>query len=65
MMYGQDIKKSSLKLTETEKSNVQNFNCGNEVINDYLKTKACDDPQTVTFIVKDQENDMVICYYLA
>lgn len=62
--YGNQINLSdAIKMTESQKDIVQTFNCGNEVINEYLKTKACDDPQTVTFIVKDQENDMVICYY--
>ena len=63
MIYGQDIKKEIIRFTAEEKDSVKNFNCGNEVINLYLKEKACDDPQTVTFIVKDKNNNMVICYY--
>ena len=63
MRYGQEIKKSSLRLTIEEKESVQSFNCGNEVINDYLKNKACDDTQAVTFIVKDMDSSEVICYY--
>lgn len=63
MIYGQDIKKEIIRFTAEEKDSVKNFNCGNEVINSYLKEKACDDPQTVTFIVKDKNNNMVICYY--
>ena len=63
MIYGQDIKKEIIRFTAEEKDSVKNFNCGNEVINSYLKEEACDDPQTVTFIVKDKNNNMVICYY--
>lgn len=63
-MYGSEVNLSDpVRMTEEQKTIVQDFNCGNEVINSYLKEKACDDPQTVTFIVKDKSNNKVICYY--
>ena len=37
MKYGKDIEKQTLLLTDKYKDFVQNFNCGNEVMNDYLK----------------------------
>ncbi|MBR6923228.1 MAG: hypothetical protein IKH50_01685 [Oscillospiraceae bacterium] len=63
MIYGQDITKETLRFTEEEKDTAQSFNCGNEVIDNYLKTKAYKDPQAVTFIVKDVNEDSLICYY--
>ena len=63
MIYGQDIKKEIIRFTAEEKDSVRNFNCGNEVINSYLKEEACDDPQTVTFIVKDMLDSLVVILY--
>lgn len=44
-MYGSEVNLSDpVRMTEEQKTIVQDFNCGNEVINSYLKEKACDDP---------------------
>lgn len=40
-MYGSEVNLSDpVRMTEEQKTMVQDFNCGNEVINSYLKEKA-------------------------
>lgn len=63
MKYGKDIEKQTLLLTEKYKDFVQSFNCGNEVMDNYLKDKAIDDPQATTFITIDVEDQTIIGYY--
>lgn len=63
MIYGNDITIKIIKYTENEKTIAQDFNCGNDVISNYLKEKAHDDPQAVTFIAVDNSNDSIIGYY--
>lgn len=55
--YGNSINLSDpIKMTKNEINLVKDFNCGNEVINEYLKSKAHNDPQAVTYIVTDNDN---------
>lgn len=62
--YGNSINLSDpIKMTKNEINLVKDFDCGNEVINEYLKSKSHCDPQTVTYIVIDNDNGSVICYY--
>lgn len=64
MRYGNEIKLSKpIKMSEELKINVQGFNCGNEIIDDYLKNRSFSDPQTVTFIIIDEDSNSVVCYY--
>ena len=37
MIYGEDILYNIIRFTDKDINLVQDFNCGNEVINDYLK----------------------------
>jgi hypothetical protein len=42
---------------------VQSFNCGNEVINEYLKKEAYMDTQATTFLIVSNSDRQVIAYY--
>lgn len=51
-LYGKDIKLSAGRLlTEQDLPMIQSFDCGNEVINNYLKEHATQDPQSTTFVM--------------
>ena len=63
MIYGKDIKTETMLLSEEHSNLIKNFNCGNEVMNDYLIEKANHDPQATTFITVDTNNNSVISYY--
>lgn len=63
MIFGKDINYSITRFAENYEQLVQSFDCGNEVINDYLKNKANSDTQATTFIITDNDNKRVICYY--
>lgn len=56
MIFGKDINYSITRFAENYEQLVQSFDCGNEVINDYLKNKANSDTQTTTFIITDNDN---------
>lgn len=60
-MYGKDIKNKHKPLSENDIT--KDFNCGNEIINNYLHSKALTDKKAKTFIVINTENNEVICYY--
>ena len=63
-VYGENIKLSVSKLlAEEDKAIVQSFDCGNEVINSYLKKYAYQDPQSATFVIYDLEKNFVVSYY--
>jgi len=63
MIYAKDIDNTPILLTKDNISLVRNFNCGNKVINEYLKFKALEDTQATTFIVLDDNSNDIICYY--
>ena len=63
-VYGKNVKLSVSKLlAEEDKVIVQSFDCGNEVINSYLKEYAYQDPQSATFVIYDLEKNFVVSYY--
>lgn len=63
-IYGENIKLSTPKLlTKDDISLIKSFDCGNEVINDYLKEHAYNDPQSATFVIYDTEVNQAISYY--
>jgi hypothetical protein len=63
-MYGEEINLSNrIRMTAELKSLAQDFDCGNEVMNRYLKEQSFDDSKATTFIIKDNDTDAVICYY--
>lgn len=62
-MYGKDVKNKREPLTKDNIDCVKSFNCGNEVINLYLREEALDDTKAKTFIVVDTELNKIICYY--
>ncbi|MDE5768189.1 MAG: hypothetical protein K2H82_02270 [Oscillospiraceae bacterium] len=63
-VYGENIKLSMGKLlAEEDKIIIQSFDCGNEVINSYLKEHADQDPQSTTFVIYDLEKNLVVSYY--
>lgn len=63
MIHGKDILYNILRFTDKDISLVQDFNCGNEVINDYLKEEACNDTKATTFIIVNNDNNQIIAYY--
>lgn len=63
MFYGKDINNEPILLTKDYITLVQKFNCGNEVINNYLKNNAYNDSKATTFIVLDTKLNEIICYY--
>lgn len=63
MLYGEDIKNKPKLLTSSDIDLVKDFDCGNQVINDYLKQEALKDTKATTFIVVNTETNEVICYY--
>lgn len=63
-LYGENIKLSNSKLlSQDDIDKTKDFNCGNEVINNYLKEQAYNDPKATTFIIYDTENNHIISYY--
>ena len=63
-MYGNQIEiDEPIKVSVESLPFTETFDCGNEVINDYLKMKAKDDTQTVAFMLMDKKNQSVIGYY--
>lgn len=46
------------KLSYLHTSIIQNFICGNGVLDDYLKQKALDDPDSVTYVVVNDKQCM-------
>lgn len=63
MIYGEDILYNIIRFTDKDINLVQDFNCGNEVINDYLKEEACNDTKATTFIIVNNANSQIIAYY--
>lgn len=64
MTYGESLNISErIKMTEKLKASVQDFDCGNEEINKYLKEKSFDDSKATTFIIKNNDDGSIICYY--
>lgn len=63
MIYGKDIFYNIISFTPKEVQLVQNFNCGNDVINSYLKEEASCDTKATTFIIVNNDNNQVIAYY--
>lgn len=62
--YGNEYNISkSIIVTEEMKESIQDFDCGNEALNSYLKEKSYNDPRAVTFVIKDKDSDKIVCYY--
>lgn len=57
--YGEEVNYTIEKLTEKNKSYTDNFDCGNEEINNYLKDKAIEDDIGLTYLVIDKFNTVV------
>lgn len=63
-LYGNQIAiELPVKVGKENNAYIQSFNCGNEVMNEYLKYQAEDDAQAVTFILIDQTARAIIGYY--
>lgn len=65
MLYGKDIKFDIHKLEEQHSSIIQNFNCGNDEIDKYLKYKALGDIEngnSLTKVAIGKDNE-IIAYY--
>lgn len=62
-MFGKDIEFETIQFTKQVKDLAKDFNCGNEVLNEYLQKTACDDTQAVTFVIRDTKNNNIMCYY--
>ena len=63
-LYGNQIAiELPVKVGKENNAYIQSFNCGNEVMNEYLKYQAEDDAQAVTFILIDQTARAIIVYY--
>ena len=63
-LYGNQIAiELPVKVGKENNAYIQSFNCGNEVMNEYLKHQAEDDAQAVTFILIDQTARAIIGYY--
>lgn len=61
-MYGSEIKFKIKLLTESTKLLINNFDCGNPYINDYLKSKALTSDDTKTYLIinktkRNRDND--------
>lgn len=52
-MYGKDVKNKCKPLTKDNIDCVKNFNCGNEVVNLYLREEALNDTKAKTFMKMD------------
>lgn len=64
MIYGEEINLSDrIRMTEDLKELTQHFDCGNEIMNKYLNEKSFDDSKATTFIIKNNDDNTVICYY--
>ena len=63
-LYGETIRLSIPKLlSKDDIEKTKYFDCGNEVINDYLKKHAYEDSRATTFVIYDIENNCIINYY--
>ena len=64
ILYGNQIQISEpLLITEENAFLTEKFDCGNEVINHYLKSEAKKDTQAVSFLITDEKNNAVIGYF--
>ena len=66
MLYGESINFNIFKLTKEYLSMVENFTCGNDEIDKYLKTKAFEDLEfgnSFTRIIINKDNNELIGYY--
>lgn len=66
MLYGEDINFNVFKLTKEYLELVEDFTCGNEEIDKYLKSKAIDDMEcgnNFTRIIVNNDNNELIGYY--
>ena len=59
---GKYVKISVEILSEQNKEIVSNFDCGNEIINNYLRKKALDDFDSVTHLYVNNENGGVVAF---
>ena len=59
-IYGKDIDIDFFRLNYKNKQYLSNFSCGNPAIDDYFRTRALDDHDTVTHIFIDKQNDIAI-----
>lgn len=63
-IYGENVKLSTGKrLSENDIEFVQSFDCGNEIINNYLKEHAYNDSKSTTSLIYDLSNNHVVSYY--
>lgn len=66
MSYGESINFNIFKLTKEYLELVENFKCGNEEMDEYLKYKALDDIEygnSFTRIIINSDNNELIGYY--
>jgi hypothetical protein len=66
MLYGENINFNIYKLTKEYLDLVENFKCGNEEMDKYLKSKALDDLEygnSFTRIIINSDNNELIGYY--
>ena len=66
MLYGENINFDIYKLTNEHLSLAEDFKCGNDEIDKYLKTKALEDLEcgnSFTRIIIDKDNSELIGYY--
>ena len=64
ILYGNQIQISEpLLITEENAFLTEKFDCGNEVINHYLKSEAKKDTQAVSFLITDEKKNAVIGYF--
>lgn len=66
MLYGENINFNIFKLTEEHLSLVNNFKCGNDEMDKYLKIKALEDLEygnSFTRIIINKDNNELIGYY--
>ena len=60
-LYGNQIDLEYLYLSECD--NINEFTCGNEVINDIIKNKLVEDTSTTSFAVINKNNHDIIAIY--
>ena len=64
ILYGNQIQISEpILITEENAFLTEKFDCGNEVINHYLKSEAKKDTQAVSFLITDEKKNAVIGYF--
>lgn len=59
-IYGKDIDIDFFRLNRKTRQYLSNFSCGNPAIDDYFRTQAFDDHNTVTHIFIDKQKDTAI-----